>query len=66
MTERIDLAPLLVGIRLGHPRRFIDPCDRHLVPEDDLALVDRTADRRGALRIGRRGQRQVSLAGKQP
>ncbi len=56
----------VVGVRLGDARRLVDAPHAHLVAEDHLALVDCAADGRGALRIRRGGQRNVSFAREQP
>ena len=66
VAERVDLPPLLVGVRLGDARRFVDPPHAHLVAERHLAFVDRAGHRRGALRIGRGRERDVALAGQEP
>ena len=65
VAERLDLRPLLLGVRLGHARRLVDPPHVHLVREHGFAFVERAGDRRGAERIRRRRKRDVSLAGEQ-
>ena len=66
LPERVDRLPLLVGVRLGDARRLVDPPHVHLVLERGLALVHGAGNRRGAERLWRRGQRQVTLACQQP
>ena len=60
-----DRLPLGVGIRLGDARRLVDPLYRHQVLEGDLAVVHRAAERGRAGRLGRAGERNMSLAGEQ-
>ncbi|MEH3055337.1 MAG: hypothetical protein PGN13_15265 [Patulibacter minatonensis] len=57
--------PLLVRVRLRHPRRLVDPRDRVLEREVGLEIVggfDRALDRGGGRRLGRAGERDVPLA----
>ena len=65
-AERVDLAPLLVGVGLGDARRLVDPAHAHLVAERHLALVDFAGHRRRALWIGRGRERNVAFAGHEP
>ena len=65
VTELVDRGPLLLGIRQRDARRFKDARDRHLDIELAFAIVDHAADRRGALWVGRGGERNVSLAREQ-
>ena len=57
--------PLCVGVRLGGARRLAHPRHRHVVREFHLGLLDRALDRRGARRLGRAGERDVSFASQQ-
>ena len=63
--ERADLGPLLLGVRLGHARVFEHARDLVAVDERHLALVGEAGQRRGAHRIGRARERDVTLAGEQ-
>ncbi len=67
VAQGFDVLPLRLAVRLGDTRIFVDADD--LVHETELALgvADVAAgDRRGADRIGRAGQGNMALAGKQP
>ena len=63
VTAPLDRAPLLVGVRLRHTRRLVDPPDGHLVAELHLALVGGACDRRRAGVARRGGERDVAFAG---
>ncbi len=65
MAERFDARPLLVGVRLGDARRFVNARHAHLEFEIALALVHAAADWRGAARVGRAGERNVAFAREQ-
>lgn len=65
MAERVDGRPLLRRVGQGDARGFEHAFDVHLVVELHLAGIDEAADRCGADRIGRGGERQVALAGQQ-
>ena len=58
--------PLLVGVGLRDARVFVDPRHGHLVMKINLAGIDRAADGRGGRGVGRRGQRNMTLAGEEP
>ena len=64
-AEGEDFVPLLFGIRLGDARRFQDAAHRHLVVKRRDAWFEKAGNGRGAGRVGRAGERDVSLAGKQ-
>ena len=65
MTERFDLLPLLLGVRLRDARRLEHSRDPHLVNELRFARVHRPANRRGTGRLGRAGERDVTFAREQ-
>ena len=65
LAHRDDRVPLRVGIRLRDARRFVDALHRHLVRELDFAVVDGAGDGRGARRLGRARQRNVTFAREQ-
>src|SRR5882724_1344652 len=65
MTERLNLLPLLLGVRLRDARRFIDASDLHLVMELRFAFVYDAADRRGRARLGCAGKGDMPFAGHQ-
>ena len=52
MAERIDLAPLLVGVRLGHARRLVDRRTCISCSSTDSHFVHAAGNRRRAERIG--------------
>lgn len=64
-AKRFNLAPLLLGVRLGDARRLMNARNLHAEAELALAFTHQAADGRRALRIGRRGERDVALAGQQ-
>ncbi len=65
VAARVDGPPLLLGVRLRHARRFVDPPHGHLVAELHLALVHSAGHRRGADVAGRRRERDVAFAGEE-
>ena len=73
-AECVDGVPLLFGVRLGHPRCFVDPGDGHPDFEslfDFVVVVPfrpriRPAHRRGRLRVGGAGQGDMPLGRHQP
>ena len=64
-AHRQDVLPLRVGVRLGDARRLAHARQAHVEAEFGFARLDQPADRRGGLRIGRGGERDVALAGQQ-
>ena len=64
-AERIDGRPLVVAIRLGDARVFVNAHHAVVEAETDFALVHRAGDRRGADRVWRAGERNVVFASKQ-
>ena len=60
-----DLRPLLIGERLGRPRRIVQAANGHGVAELHVGRLDRASDGRGLGSIRRADQRDVALAGKQ-
>ena len=64
-AERIDAAPLLVGVGQGDARPLLHALDVHVVAELDLGVVDGAGDRRRVAGIGGAGERDVPLAGEQ-
>jgi len=65
VAELLDRDPLRVGVGQRDARRFEDTRDLHLKVEFAFALVNRTADRRRALRVRRSGERNVAFAREQ-
>jgi hypothetical protein len=66
MAERIDAGPILDGIGFGDARLLGDARHRHRMVERHLARIDAAADRGGAGGVGRAGERDMALPGKQP
>ena len=65
VTQRLDAGPLLIGVRQRDARGLPHARDAHVMLELGLAFVDGATDRRRRRRIGRTGQRDVTLAGQQ-
>ncbi len=65
MPQIHDALPLLLGVGFGHPRRFPDALDAHLMLEFDLAVLHHAGYGRGRRRIRAAGQRNVTFPGKQ-
>ena len=65
MAQRIERSPLLVRVRLGDARRFVDARHLHRVLELDLAVVHQSADRGCRSRLRRAGHRQMPFASHQ-
>jgi len=66
MAEEQDFVPVFLGIRFSNARRFVDAPYRHLNIELYLAFLCRAGDGRGGRRLRRAGERNVTLAGKEP
>ena len=66
MAQFFDGVPLLIGVRLGDARGFVNSLDRHLVTELGIARVQQAGDGRGAAGVRCAGERDVPLAGQQP
>src|SRR5258707_10948634 len=47
IAQRENPAPLLVGVRLGYARVFVNACDPHLVMKPDFANAHCSRDGRG-------------------
>jgi len=65
LAQRQHRGPLVVGVGLGHARRFVDARDLHVVLELHLGLVHQAFHRRGAARLRGAGQRNVAFAREQ-
>ncbi len=62
LTESRDGLPMFLAIRLGHPRRFKDPVNRHLVEEFSVTVIDKAGNGSGAACVGRACQRDVPFS----
>ena len=65
VTKFLDGIPLLFRVGLGDARRFVNALHRHVEFEFGFAFVHAAGNRRGARRIGRAGERNVTFTREQ-
>ena len=65
VPEHFDVLPLLIGVGLGHARRFPHPRDRHAVFEFAFARLAQAGHGSRRRRFGRAGKRDMAFAREQ-
>ena len=66
IASHLNVAPFFARIGASNARRFLQPGYLHIEVEGDLGIAaEGTADRRGALRGWRGGERNMALTGEQ-